>query len=67
MAAKKKPVTTYTLADLGIGADQVGLSSAWSQVESATARPPRAAGVKVVDEGEGGVQLADYLTTQKFI
>jgi len=67
MAAKKKPVTTYTLADLGIDAGQVGLGGAWSVVESATKRPPRAAGVVVTDEGDGGVKLAEFLATGKFI
>ena len=67
MAAKKKPVTTYSLADLGVDAAQVGLSAAWSVMESATKRPPRAAGVVVTDEGDGGVKLADYLATHKFI
>ena len=67
MAAKKKPVTTYTLADLGIDAAAVGLGGAWSAVESATKRPPRAAGVVVTDEGDGGVKLAEFLATGKFI
>jgi len=67
MAAKKKPITTYSLADLGVDAGQVGLSGAWSSVESATRRPPRAAGIVVTDEGDGGVKLADFLATNKFI
>lgn len=67
MAAKKKPVTTYSLADLGIGADQVGLGAAWSQVDEVTKRPPRSAGIKVADEGDGGVKLAEFLVSQKFI
>jgi electron transfer flavoprotein beta subunit len=67
MAAKKKPVTTYTLADLGIDAAAVGLAGSWSAVESATKRPPRAAGVVVTDEGDGGVKLAEFLATGKFI
>jgi electron transfer flavoprotein beta subunit len=67
MAAKKKPVTTYSLADLGISADEVGLSASWSQVDEVTKRPPRSAGVKVVDEGDGGVKLAEFLVSQKFI
>ena len=32
MAAKKKPVQTWALADLGIDADQVGLAAAWTAV-----------------------------------
>jgi electron transfer flavoprotein beta subunit len=67
MAAKKKPVTTYALADLGVDPTAVGLGAAASEVVTVTARPPRAAGVKVTDEGDGGVQLADFLASQKFI
>ncbi len=44
MAAKKKPVETWSLADLGVDAEQVGLSAAWSAVEATEARPPRTAG-----------------------
>ncbi len=67
MAAKKKPVTTYTLADLGVAPDQVGLGGAATEVVEVTARPPRQAGVKVNDEGDGGVKLAEFLASQKFI
>ncbi|MFZ0157488.1 MAG: electron transfer flavoprotein subunit beta/FixA family protein [Kineosporiaceae bacterium] len=67
MAAKKKPVTTVSLADLGISADQVGLSAAWSAVESVTARPPRAAGQVVTDEGDGGSRLVEYLAGAKLV
>jgi electron transfer flavoprotein beta subunit len=67
MAAKKKPVTVFTLADLGVEAAAVGMAGSWSSVESATKRPPRAAGVMVSDEGDGGVKLAEYLATGKFI
>jgi electron transfer flavoprotein beta subunit len=68
MAAKKKPMETLSLADLGIEADQVGLSVAWSQVEDTTARPPRTAGEIVTDEnGSGAIALADFLASKKFI
>ncbi|EON24459.1 MULTISPECIES: electron transfer flavoprotein subunit beta/FixA family protein [Nocardioides] len=68
MAAKKKPLETLSLADLGVEADQVGLSVAWSQVEDTTARPPRTAGEIVTDEdGSGAVALADFLASKKFI
>jgi electron transfer flavoprotein beta subunit len=67
MAAKKKPVTTYSLVDLGIDPTQVGLGAAWSVVDAATRRPPRAAGVVVTDEGDGGVRLAEFLASGKFI
>jgi electron transfer flavoprotein beta subunit len=67
MAAKKKPVTTLTLADLGLGADEVGLVGSWSAVDEFAARPPRQAGSVVKDEGDGGVKIAEYLAGQKFI
>jgi electron transfer flavoprotein beta subunit len=67
MAAKKKPVQTLTLADLGVSADDVGLAGAWSGVEGFAARPPRQAGTIVTDEGDGGVKVAEYLAAQKFI
>ncbi len=67
MAAKKKPLEEKDLDDLGIESDQVGLSAAWSAVDSATARPPRSKGEVVTDEGEGGVQLAGFLAAKKFI
>ncbi|MEC3993893.1 electron transfer flavoprotein subunit beta/FixA family protein [Actinacidiphila sp. DG2A-62] len=67
MAAKKKPVESWGLADLGIDAGEVGLAGAWSAVESVAARPARTAGTIVKDEGEGGRQLAEFLANQKFI
>ena len=39
MAAKKKPLETWSLSDLGVEAEKVGLSVAWSQVEETTAAP----------------------------
>ena len=67
MAAKKKPVETLTLADVGVDASEVGLAGAWSAVDTFAARPPRQAGTIVKDEGDGGVKVADFLATQKFI
>jgi electron transfer flavoprotein beta subunit len=67
MAAKKKPVEIWSLADLGVPADQVGLAAAWTKVTSFAARPPREKGQVVVDDGTGGHQLAEYLSTHKFV
>ena len=68
MAAKKKPLETYSLADLGVDAAQVGLSAAWTAVADTTARPPRTAGEIVKDEdGSGAQALADFLAAKKFI
>ncbi|ATY10185.1 electron transfer flavoprotein subunit beta [Amycolatopsis sp. AA4] len=67
MAAKKKPVETLTIADLGIDAGEVGLANAWSTVVEASPKPPRTAGEKVEDEGDGGSKVAEYLVAQKLI
>ncbi|MFJ6215984.1 electron transfer flavoprotein subunit beta/FixA family protein [Streptomyces sp. NPDC092296] len=67
MAAKKKPVESLDLDDLGIDADEVGLAGSWTAVDTITARPPRQAGTVVKDEGEGGKQLAAFLAAQKFV
>ncbi|MDT5069944.1 MAG: electron transfer flavoprotein beta subunit [Mycobacterium sp.] len=67
MAAKKKEVTTLTLAEIGVEADEVGVENAGSKVLSATPKPPKTAGEKITDEGEGGNAIADYLVAQKII
>ena len=67
MAAKKKEVATLTLDDIGVGADEVGLANAGSTVLTSTPKPPKTAGEKVSDEGEGGKKIAEYLVAQKIL
>ena len=67
MAAKKKPVTVLTLADAGIEAGEVGLAGAGSKVVESAPKPPKEAGQRVTDEGEGGVAIAEYLAGQKLV
>jgi electron transfer flavoprotein beta subunit len=67
MAAKKKPLQVLTLADAGVEAAVVGLGNAATAVTDFAARPPRAAGVIVKDEGEGGGKAAGFLAERKFI
>jgi electron transfer flavoprotein beta subunit len=67
MAAKKKPLTTLTLADAGIEADKVGFNGSGTEVAEFSLRPPKQAGQIVKDEGDGGSKLAEFLATQKFI
>ena len=67
MAAKKKPVQALTLADAGIDPALVGLGNAATAVADFAARPPRAAGVLVKDEGDGGTKAAAFLAERKFI
>ena len=68
MAAKKKPLETWSLSDLGVDAGLVGLAVAYTQVEETTARPPRTAGEIVTDEdGSGAGALVEFLASKKFI
>jgi electron transfer flavoprotein beta subunit len=67
MAAKKKPVETLSLSDLGIDAGDVGLGGAWTAVASFESAPPRQAGTIVKDEGDGATKLAEFLASKKFI
>ncbi|MBB2991516.1 electron transfer flavoprotein beta subunit [Mycolicibacterium iranicum] len=67
MAAKKKEVTKLTLAEIGVEADEVGVANAGSKVLSSTPKPPKTAGEKITDEGEGGKKVAEYLVGQKII
>jgi electron transfer flavoprotein beta subunit len=67
MAAKKKPVQTLTLADLGIDPGTVGLASATSAVVDFAGRPPKGEGVKVPDEGDGAEKLVGFLAAQKIV
>lgn len=59
MAAKKKPFETLSLDDLGVDADD----AAWARsiVLAISEKPPREAGVKIVDEGDAGTRLAEFL------
>ncbi len=67
MAAKKKEVTTLTLAEIGVEGDEVGLANAGTSVLSSTPKPPKTAGEKITDEGDGGSKIAQYLVAQKII
>jgi electron transfer flavoprotein beta subunit len=67
MAAKKKPVQTLSLADLDVSAQAAGLDGSLTSVVDFAARPPRAAGVIVKDDGDGGVKAAGFLAERKFI
>lgn len=68
MAAKKKPLETWSLSDIGVDAGEVGLSVAWTEVDETTPRPPRTAGEIVKDEdGSGATALTEFLASKKFI
>lgn len=65
MAAKKKPFEVLTLADLAIDAED--LSQAHSIMLTVSERPARAAGVKIVDEGDAGEKLAEFLIQNRLV
>ena len=65
--AKKKPITTWSLADLGVDAAQVGLEAASVRTLDVAPTPARAAGTIITDDGEGGAQLAGFLADRGFI
>jgi electron transfer flavoprotein beta subunit len=67
MAAKKKPLETKSLADLGISPAEVGFDGATSTVVEHSKRPPRQAGNKVTDSGDGGSKLVEFLVSEKFV
>ena len=67
MAAKKKEIKVYKAADLGLAPDQVGERGAREKVLTIGRPAKRQAGKAVVDEGEGGKQIADFLAEIKVI
>jgi electron transfer flavoprotein beta subunit len=67
MAARKKPVTVWSLADLGVDPDQVGTAGARVRVLDAAPRPPRTDRVLVTDTGDAGTRLAAYLVERKLV
>jgi len=62
MTAKKKPITVMSLADLGAPEP-----AARSVIVSSTERPARAAGKKVIDEGNAAAELAEFLAAERLI
>ncbi len=67
MAAKKKPVQTLALADLGVSPGEVGFAGASSEVVEHAKRPARSGGQKVADDGNGGAALVEFLSSEKFV
>lgn len=64
MSAKKKPLETLSLDQLGVDA-QADVPR--SIMLSVTAAPARTAGTKITDDGEAGKQLADYLADKRLV
>ncbi len=64
MAAKKKPIVTVDLEGLGVDADA---DIPRSILIAVSARPARSAGIKIVDDGNAGRELADYLVQNRLV
>ncbi|SFS13525.1 electron transfer flavoprotein beta subunit [Microbacterium sp. cf046] len=65
MAAKKKPFETLSIEDLGIEPEDPAASR--SIVLALSEKPPRHAGTKIVDEGDAGEKLAEYLVQNRLV
>jgi electron transfer flavoprotein beta subunit len=65
MAGKKKPFEVLSLADLGQDIDILSVPRAI--MTAIAAKPARAAGVKIVDEGDAGTQLAEFLKQNQLV
>lgn len=66
ITAKRKPMNVLTLAELDLDGSGV-LAGGRSVVLTTSKRPERTAGTKIVDEGNAGDQLADFLTANRLI
>ncbi|MGF6822124.1 electron transfer flavoprotein beta subunit [Microbacterium sp. ZKA21] len=65
MAAKKKPLEVLSLSDLGVSADPGAAPR--TIMTSVAEKPPRAAGVKITDEGDAAQQLVDFLVQNRLV
>lgn len=65
MAAKKKPLEVLSLADLGVSADPA--EAPHTIMTTVSEKPPRAAGVKITDEGDAAAQLVEFLAQNRLV
>ncbi|MFH5878130.1 electron transfer flavoprotein subunit beta/FixA family protein [Arthrobacter sp. NA-172] len=62
LTAKRKPVTTLSVAELAVPA-----SASRTTVISTVERPARAAGRKLIDDGTAASELADFLVANRLV
>jgi len=67
MAARKKSVETWSLADLPLDPALVGATAARTRVVEAVPRPPREHRILITDEGDAGRRLAEYLIENRLV
>ncbi|MFB9858736.1 electron transfer flavoprotein subunit beta/FixA family protein [Paenarthrobacter aurescens] len=64
MTAKRKPLDTLSLADLGL---DLGAGAGTSTVRGFYERPARTAGKKIIDDGTAARELAEFLVAGRLI
>jgi electron transfer flavoprotein beta subunit len=64
MTAKRKPLVTLSLLDLGMDGGRAGGTST---VLTISERPARTAGMKIVDDGTAAQELAEFLVAGRLI
>lgn len=67
MGAKRKPVETWTVADLNIDPGTVGLRGARTRVVGTTRPPARAAGEVHEDKGDAAIRIVEFLIARKVL
>jgi electron transfer flavoprotein beta subunit len=67
MKAKKKPLTVLSLADLGMDPLTSFEITGRSAVTTVTRRPARTAGTKIIDAGNAGIELAEFLVAGRLV
>ena len=67
LAARRKPITVFSISDLGLSTSETGGENSWSRVSEVIARPARTGGTVITDDGTSGTQLADFLAAAKLI
>lgn len=67
MAAKSKPLTTLSAADLGLDSDRVGLAGSATEVVAAEERSAERARVVIHDEGDAAARIVEFLASRKLL
>ena len=67
MAAKKKPLVTVSLADLGLEAGTVGESGSGTKVFAFSPPPAKQGGVKFEDDGSGAEKIVEFLVGRNLV
>jgi electron transfer flavoprotein beta subunit len=67
VAAKGRHIETMDAASAGLDVARLGHSAAASKVIEFAKRPTRGVGVRVDDNGEGGIKIADFLAHRGLI